>query len=254
MRRNIFIFTAVILFVGIIGGAISYASTTNKTYYGCVRKSDGVLRVISKGSKCKQSETFIQWNQKGDPGATGPRGLKGDKGTNGIQGPKGATGNIGPQGPQGDKGDTGAIGPQGQNGGVSLSYGSMYYNYDTPHGPTLTAPSIFTFPKDYTKNGPAKDITYDSDGIIVQHSGVYEISFSITDSNNGSLVAIVLSGNNPETINAPITNLGRAWTSMSETIQLHVNAGEKIQIMFQGPNSQITLVYASLVVRQIDQD
>ena len=59
---------------------------------------------------------------KGEPGATGPQGPKGDKGDPGPTGPqgpkgdKGDTGPTGPQGPKGDKGDTGDTGPQGPQG------------------------------------------------------------------------------------------------------------------------------------------
>jgi hypothetical protein len=54
---------------------------------------------------------------KGDTGAIGPQGPKGDTGATGATGPqgpqgvKGDTGGIGPIGPQGPKGDTGLTGP-----------------------------------------------------------------------------------------------------------------------------------------------
>lgn len=57
--------------------------------------------------------------EKGDTGATGPQGPKGDKGDTGAtgpQGPKGDKGDTGATGPQGPKGDTGATGPQGPKG------------------------------------------------------------------------------------------------------------------------------------------
>lgn len=66
---------------------------------------------------------------KGEPGATGPQGPKGDKGDTGPtgpQGPKGDKGDTGPQGPKGDKGDTGATGPQGPAGATTLPIGSIY--------------------------------------------------------------------------------------------------------------------------------
>ena len=66
---------------------------------------------------------------KGEPGATGPQGPKGDKGDTGAtgpQGPKGDKGDTGPQGPKGDKGDTGATGPQGPQGATTLPVGSIY--------------------------------------------------------------------------------------------------------------------------------
>ena len=64
---------------------------------------------------------------KGDTGATGPKGPKGDKGDTGAQGPqglkgdKGDTGAQGPQGLKGDKGDTGATGPKGEKGSDGLT-------------------------------------------------------------------------------------------------------------------------------------
>ncbi|MEK4425588.1 stalk domain-containing protein [Solibacillus sp. FSL K6-1523] len=59
---------------------------------------------------------------KGDTGATGPQGDKGDKGdtgatgSQGSKGNKGDTGATGSQGSKGDKGDTGATGPKGEKG------------------------------------------------------------------------------------------------------------------------------------------
>ena len=56
---------------------------------------------------------------------------KGDTGAQGLQGVKGDTGATGAQGPQGVKGDTGAQGPQGPQGpkgadGDSIRYGASY--------------------------------------------------------------------------------------------------------------------------------
>ena len=56
---------------------------------------------------------------KGETGAQGPKGDKGDTGETGAQGPKGDkgdTGEAGAQGPKGDKGDTGEAGAQGPKG------------------------------------------------------------------------------------------------------------------------------------------
>ncbi|PGZ90927.1 collagen-like protein [Bacillus sp. AFS029533] len=129
MRRNIFIVSAFILFIGIIGGTISYATTTNTNYYGCVKKSDGVLRVISKGSKCKSQETLITWNSKGDKG---DKGVQGPKGSTGATGPQGAKGEQGIQGPKGDKGEQGIQGPKGDKGegvGIKATYASIISDY-----------------------------------------------------------------------------------------------------------------------------
>ena len=62
---------------------------------------------------------------KGDTGASGPQGPKGDAFTFedftpeqlvSLKGPKGDTGAQGPIGPKGDTGDTGPQGPQGEKG------------------------------------------------------------------------------------------------------------------------------------------
>lgn len=69
---------------------------------------------------------------KGEPGATGPQGPKGDKGDTGPtgpQGPKGDKGDTGPQGPKGEKGDTGATGPQGPAGITVMPVGSVYVRF-----------------------------------------------------------------------------------------------------------------------------
>lgn len=67
---------------------------------------------------------------KGDTGATGPQGPKGDTGDTGATGPQGpkgdtgdtgATGATGPQGPKGDTGATGAAGQDGQDGADGIT-------------------------------------------------------------------------------------------------------------------------------------
>ena len=59
--------------------------------------------------------------QKGDTGATGPQGPKGDTGN---------TGATGPQGPKGDTGATGATGPKGDKGDAAWTYVSLTSGYD----------------------------------------------------------------------------------------------------------------------------
>ena len=58
----------------------------------------------------------IPKGDKGDTGATGPKGDKGDTGETGATGPKGDKGDTGATGPQGPKGDTGDIGGLTING------------------------------------------------------------------------------------------------------------------------------------------
>lgn len=70
---------------------------------------------------------------KGDTGGQGPQGLKGDtgaQGAQGLQGAQGAKGDTGAQGPQGAQGSKGDVGAQGVKGdkGDSGNPGSKIHN------------------------------------------------------------------------------------------------------------------------------
>jgi hypothetical protein len=104
-------------------GALN-ATAATVTYYACVSKSTGAVRIVSKTTVCKSTENKIMWNEigpvgpKGATGATGPAGPKGATGATGPQGPSG------PQGPQGPQGPTGATGPQGPQGPAGIAVGN----------------------------------------------------------------------------------------------------------------------------------
>lgn len=80
------------------------------------------------------------WSKiKGETGAIGPKGDKGDTGATGPQGPQGVKGNTGatgPQGPQGVKGDTGATGAAGKDGQM------LYAICDTAAGTVAKVASL----------------------------------------------------------------------------------------------------------------
>jgi hypothetical protein len=63
-------------------GAIPVAAQAG-TFYGCVDKKEGAVRVVSASTACKTKEYRIQWNDAG---------------------PQGQTGSVGPQGPAGPAG------------------------------------------------------------------------------------------------------------------------------------------------------
>uniref|UniRef100_UPI0039F4A6D0 YadA-like family protein n=2 Tax=Mitsuokella jalaludinii TaxID=187979 RepID=UPI0039F4A6D0 len=113
---------------------------------------------------------------KGDTGATGAQGPKGDKGdigATGAQGPKGDkgdTGATGAQGPKGEKGDTGAQGPAGKDGkdgkdggvGTVKGDGSNITVTNTETDPTKPANYQVSLNKDIqVNNATAKNITTD---------------------------------------------------------------------------------------------
>ena len=76
---------------------------------------------------------------KGDTGATGAQGPKGDTGATGAQGARGSTGATGATGALGPKGDTGAAGTTGATGatGPQGAPGLSHVSADGPY-PSLT--------------------------------------------------------------------------------------------------------------------
>ena len=122
------LFSLLALFA-LLGGVALAAGVipgTDGVIHGCYDNRSGMLRAIDPSiSKCRSTETALQWNQKGpqglqgDTGPQGPQGLQGDTGVAGAQGetgptgPTGAQGDIGAMGPQGPQGDTGPQGPAG---------------------------------------------------------------------------------------------------------------------------------------------
>jgi hypothetical protein len=82
----------------------------------CRKDLNGQLRVLSQGEGCLPSETRIDWNRTGPPGAAGPQGPAGPQGTAGLPGSAGLAGPPGPQGPAGIQGPIGIQGPAGSPG------------------------------------------------------------------------------------------------------------------------------------------
>lgn len=67
----------------------------------CAQKSNGKMRLLKPGKKCKRTETLVTWNVAGAQGPAGPAG---------ATGPQGPAGPTGPQGPQGVPGTSGGSG------------------------------------------------------------------------------------------------------------------------------------------------
>src|SRR2546423_12389086 len=82
--------------VGALLASLAIASNANAaTYYGCINKKSGVLRIVSKSKKCKKSERRISFNSQGPAGRNGfngTNGANGRNGANGVNGLNGATG------------------------------------------------------------------------------------------------------------------------------------------------------------------
>lgn len=76
-------------------------AATSTVIDACVRKSDGVTRIVKSSKDCKSSERFDSWNIQGVPGVPGAPGKTGAAGAPGPAGPSGPTGPEGPAGPPG---------------------------------------------------------------------------------------------------------------------------------------------------------
>jgi len=87
-------------------GAVVAASLAGTAYatipggdgviHGCYMKSGGTLRVIDGSvTKCKSTETSLDWSQRGVPGPQGAQGEKGDAGEPGPPGPAGGVDSFG---------------------------------------------------------------------------------------------------------------------------------------------------------------
>jgi hypothetical protein len=62
------------------------------TYYACVKKQGGSIRIVSRSTRCRRSERKVSFNSEGLPGRNGLNGRNGQNGANGINGTNGTTG------------------------------------------------------------------------------------------------------------------------------------------------------------------
>lgn len=112
--------------------------------------------------------------EKGADGAAGPAGEAGAVGATGATGPAGATGSTGATGPAGATGATGATGPAGPagaNGVGSVPWAAGVTGVQSVAGSGTVAFPGFSFNATYFQST--------SDGIIVNQTGYYEISYSV---------------------------------------------------------------------------
>jgi hypothetical protein len=96
------------IFVALGGGAyaVTGLAAQDAVVYACAKKKGGVLRVVSKGKRCKKSERRVSWNAQGVQGTRGGTGAPGAPGTAGAAGSNGTTGLVGATGPTGPSGAT----------------------------------------------------------------------------------------------------------------------------------------------------
>jgi hypothetical protein len=68
-RRGLLVVAAALALVA-VGGGIAYATNgaPDDTITGCVKKPDGLLRIVQSATDCKAGETLISWPAKGTAG------------------------------------------------------------------------------------------------------------------------------------------------------------------------------------------
>jgi hypothetical protein len=74
-------------------------AVTATTYYACVKKRGGAIRLVARTTKCRRNERKISFNGQGVPGRNGLNGKNGTNGKNATDGKNGTNGVPGPQGP-----------------------------------------------------------------------------------------------------------------------------------------------------------
>jgi hypothetical protein len=139
-----------LLVVLALGAGAVYAAIPNDgTYYACLTKSTGVIKVINYPKvKCAKGTTLIKWNQQGPVG------------------PQGATGPVGPTGA------TGPVGPAGSSGITTITI--------TQRSESLGVPKRVE--SDPTSGIAMKDVTCPSGKVIGGGFGQYQSWLDITDS------------------------------------------------------------------------
>jgi hypothetical protein len=65
------------------------------TFYACVKKKGGSIRLASRTARCKRGERKISFNSEGPPGRNGLNGRNGRNGSNGLNGINGVNGMAG---------------------------------------------------------------------------------------------------------------------------------------------------------------
>jgi len=98
IRSTKFWLVGAVVAAGLAGTAYATIPGGDGVIHGCYTKSGGTLRVIDASvTKCKSTETSLDWSQRGLPGPQGPQGEQGEPGEPGPPGPAGAIDSFGAQ-------------------------------------------------------------------------------------------------------------------------------------------------------------
>jgi hypothetical protein len=170
----------VVVIVGVAAGSAAFASIPGPggVIHSCYTKSGGTMRVIDATvTNCKATETSLDWNQSGQPGAPGPQGLPG---------PQGAKGDTGPQGP---KGDTGS-GVMKTIAGLVSDTGALQVGGGLTASKAGPGDYVLTFPDGTWQSFPVIQVTpFGLPGFFP----VAEVSYLFVNGNGGGVAHVLIS-------------------------------------------------------------
>jgi hypothetical protein len=138
------------------------------------------------------SGTYSAWSvnldgASGGDGSSGTSGTSATAGTSGSTGTSGSSGSSGSSGTSGSSGSAGTAGTSGRNG-IDGSSGASIANWYGAFTSTATqvvtaanTPTAITYTNDELSNG----IVYSGSQLTVQHTGIYEIAYSLQIEHTG---------------------------------------------------------------------
>lgn len=222
--------------------------------------STGVLSFAAP-TRTAGSGTYSQWSvnldgASGGDGSSGTSGSSGSAGTSGTTGTSGSSGSSGTTGTSGSAGSSGTSGTSGRNGidgSSGASIANWYGAFTSTATQTVTAantPTAIT----YTNEELAFGIAYSGSQITVQHTGIYEIAYSLqiekTQGGSASEVDIWLKKNGTNIIRTDsILGLNSNSTKQLPMVSIidSANANDYYEVYFSADSDhvQITAVPAT---------
>ncbi len=86
MKKAIYPVLLVIFTVLLTSITSSQATPAQSTYYACVKKSSGAIKMTTSAKKCAKGYAKISWNSNGPQGPSGITGIEGEPGADGQDG------------------------------------------------------------------------------------------------------------------------------------------------------------------------
>jgi hypothetical protein len=222
--------------------------------------STGVLSFAAP-TRTAGGGTYSTWSvnldgASGGDGSSGTSGTSGSAGTSGTTGTSGSSGSSGTTGTSGSAGSSGTSGTSGRNG-IDGSSGASIANWYGAFSSTTTqvvagvnTATAITYNHEELANG----IAYSGSQITVQHTGIYEIAYSlqieVTSGGTAVNVDIWLKKNGANIIRTDSilglqSNSGKQLPYVSIIDSANANDYYEVYFSSTSANTQITAVAAT---------